>query len=917
MGSDESEGRFRLGRRLAWVLLGLIAVMVVLSVVWVILQWSIAESVYSAKAGLDWFGITFYHGDLFVAAALFSLLLVYPKVGGSDLRRFIGAVGRYARPYNPEQETEPKGKGGMNVWLWALWQTLKWAIGFYAFVATHAFAFLGETMNSIMMLTTGLGSWGSVPRVFVLPLVPASGQELVGLMPSMSIQYNVLSYAASAFLVVFTARMALRLAANLTTRRSDVWLRNMLAIAAAVIFEIILGAPYWLMNIATPYVYGLFWTSFVLALVGILYVSRRNVQVPRSNLFKGVAVALAFMFVIQAGAGAYLFFNWNNNYLAYQWYPQSQKQITVTRWSAGLNGINVSNATNLPTSNPSTTLNLVRQWDQQAAAVTNTKEIGAYNWMGLASSEIVFYHNTEYWVSPTTPTFPSTDWISEHLIYTHAAKVLVINTHNGSVIPTTSAFGIPSEPLIYYGEGAGFGQNVYVHVPGYDEVQKVSYPGTSDYLLSGWQKTMWFTFAEGQLGFAFSGQSIDMLWNRNIFSRVGDILIPGLTIDPSAYLVSDGKNLYYAAQVYIDYPLQSGFAASPYLRFFGVVLVNIQDGTMQGYTVSNLMGATNSSDFLTKYYQSYYSSWTSPPSWLVPQLRYPEQLLGTPTVAGQLDYNFIFHVSDPFVFRSGTQYYERPTNNTVQYIPFAVGNETYFVGLQLVQYQGVVSKNLGALYIAYGGDKLGQIFLYQNPSASALIIGPSAAENALTTNSQVRTQLTLLPNYRFGSYLLYSVGGQLTYFVAVYTNPGTSGVVTQLPFMTAVNPNTGTVGVGANAVAAFQSLGLSKNQTEVLSVDRGTMIREVTSLIASQGYSLANVTSVNPTVWVNVGTISFSGAGANQTVALVASLFQNYGKGSVGNTVYAWADSSGNLNYGVFRVPAQGVTELYYVTIKP
>jgi len=115
------------------------------------------------------------------------------------------------------------------------------------------------------------------------------------------------------------------------------------------------------------------------------------------------------------GAGAYLFFNWNNNYLPYQWTPQTQKEITVTRWAAGLNNIQEDNITSLPTSNPSTTLNLVRQWDQTAAAVTNTKEIGAYNWMGLASSEIVFYNGTEYWVSPTTPTFPSTDWISEHL----------------------------------------------------------------------------------------------------------------------------------------------------------------------------------------------------------------------------------------------------------------------------------------------------------------------------------------------------------------------------------------------------------------------------------------------------------------------------------------------------------------------
>jgi len=156
-----------------------------------------------------------------------------------------------------------------------------------------------------------------------------------------------------------------------------------------------------------------------------------------------------------------------------------------------------------------------------------------------------------------------------------------------------------------------------VHVPGYDEVQNASYPGKVDYTLSGWQKAMWFTFAEGQLGFAFSGQPIDMLWNRNIFNRVGSVLIPGLVEDPSSYIASDGTNLYYVVQVYMNYPLQSGFAVSPYLRFFGVVLVNVQDGSMQGYKVSSLIGQ-NSTDFITKYYEDYYSSWGSPPAWLIP-----------------------------------------------------------------------------------------------------------------------------------------------------------------------------------------------------------------------------------------------------------------------------------------------------------
>ncbi len=250
----------------------------------------------------------------------------------------------------------------------------------------------------------------------------------------------------------------------------------------------------------------------------------------------------------------------------------------------------------------------------------------------------------------------------------------------------------------------------------------------------------------------------------------------------------------------------------------------------------------------------------------------------------------------------------------MQYIPFAVGNQTYFVGIQLVQYLGAVSKNLAGMYVAYGGDKLGQIMLYQNPSTSTPIIGPSAAENALNTNSQVRTQLTLLPNNRIGSYLLYSVDGQLTYFVAVYTNPGTSGVVTQLAFMTAVNPNTGNVSVGVTAPAAFANLGLT-NVTVTSTVTKGQVIHDIAQLVQSQGYTLVNVTSVNPTVWINEGTISLSNSGANATIAKVHDLINTYGPDSVGKTVYEWTDSAGNSNFGVIQVPAQGVTELYYVTI--
>jgi hypothetical protein len=252
------------------------------------------------------------------------------------------------------------------------------------------------------------------------------------------------------------------------------------------------------------------------------------------------------------------------------------------------------------------------------------------------------------------------------------------------------------------------------------------------------------------------------------------------------------------------------------------------------------------------------------------------------------------------------------------------------------------------MYIAYGGDRLGQIYLYQNPSNSTTIIGPSAAENALTTNQQVRTELTLLPNYRFGSYLLYSVGGVLTYFVAVYTNPGTSGVVTQLPFMTAVSPLTDLVGVGTNATAAYHNLltteagttttsggngigGLpggnstttkstsSSSTTSSTSVGIGgsnttALLAGIQTLAASSNLNVVTATTVNPNVFINTATVSLAKSGVNGALAQVSTLIQQYGPGSAGGSLYVWTDSTGALNVGIFQLKG-GVTDLYYVSI--
>jgi len=589
--------------------------------------------------------------------------------------------------------------------------------------------------------------------------------------------------------------------------------------------------------------------------------------------------------------------------------------------------LQIQSLQNLPGGNTSTILSLVRQWGQSQALLTMTKEIGAVNWMAPASSQVIWYNNTEYWVAPTTVQYPggSQNWISEHLIYTHSDRVVAINTHSGQEVSIEQALNAP-EPLIYYGENITFNNEVYVHVNGYNEINNESFPGTPDYILSGIQRAAWF-FLKGPTtwGFAFSPpqNSIDMLYNRNIFNRVGDILINGLQVDPAAYLVTDGSHLDYVVQVYVSYPLNSGFSDSPYLRFFGVVLVDPTNGNMTGYLVPN----QNYSDgFLMSFYRSYYSDWQQAPAWLVAQLRYPEALLGEQGNPGQLDYNFYFHVTNPFEWRSGSNFYVSQDANgnrlPLLYIAYTIGNKSYFVGLQEVEYMSSASKNLAGLYVVFGGDRLGQMYLYQTPSNfTGTLLGPTGAIQVVNTNPTVRQQETLLPNYVAGSTLLYVINGRLYYFIPFYTQPGgTSQVIAQMPFITAVDPSTGAVGVGPNALQAFQNLiGKSISGPPPSSVQ---LQQNVSKFFTDHNLQLLNSSIVTANLYIGVGNLTYTSPADWPTVsAALTSFISNYT--NVYGSQYVVVTQSGNSTYDygilvqkqVSTQPPTNILILYYIQI--
>ena len=763
------------------------------------------------------------------------------------------------------------------------------------------------------MLQSGMGSWGQVLRVFRLPLDPASGSELVALMPTMEVQYRLVYTIVAAVGFVAVLRLVLMFIRDFAQTKTNMWGRDLFLILALGVMISIADAPYWAMNIATPNSYLIavtIFSSFLVIAASFQFgFIRRTIGMARRKRWAVYVVAL-FLFVtliVNVGFVAGYSLNWNNNWTNYEWVPMTMKEIEVTRWAAGIQNAVTGPLSSLPAGNTSRIVSLVRQWDHDASYTKMKNQIGV-NWMQLSVSQIIYLNGHEYWAAPTTINYPTDDWISHHLIYTHAARILVIDSHTGDYVSVQNAFGVRAEPSIYYGEQLS--DDVYVHVRGFEEIGNASYTGGPDYTLSGWQRMLWFLVKEGQVGFAFSPpqDNIMMLHNCDVYQRVQDILISGLTTDRASYLVTDGSHIYYCVQVYTNYPIHSGFSGSSYLRFFGVVLVDIENGQMYPYVIAKPDG------FLVDFYRQYYSSWKAPPDWLISQLRYPEDLLGTHDNPGQLDVAFQYHVSDAFIWRSGSDFYERPAATEVLYVLETFGNRADFVGLQLVEYQSSPGKNLAGMFIAYGSDQLGNLNLYRLSNSTTQLIGPSAALQAVETDDYVRQQLTLLPNYRLGNILLYLIGDHLYYFIPVYINTQVeNAVITKMAFVTVVDATTGArVAVGADSSQAYYAIS-GGVPTVVGAADREKNLK---SLFINKGYSLINPEKINANVEIQITNITYTDeaqwASVNSTVnSFITNYCQKYGA----TEVYYWTSSNGDINFGVL-VSVSGVVRLYYITVQ-
>src|SRR5947199_2496473 len=481
----------------------------------------------------------------------------------------------------------------------------------------------------------------------------------------------------------------------------------------------------------------------------------------------------------------------SGQYINYQWNPAYVPTIQYTRWSYGVDSITSAGLSTITSyTNQTNVLNHIRIFTNSSARL-NMRPLVGVNWMSIdnAPVDIIYINGVEYWVSilQLVQANYANDvdvWRTQHLLLTHSEKILAVNAATTETVDMSTIWKLTQTPQVYYGEGGLWSSvdEVYLNIPGFNETHLTSYKGppsyngAPDYTYKGfwlYWKFFWqgrFDFANGNYG------NIKALEYRDVNDRLSNILLPNMQMDPDPYPVVDTQgNIFLLHWIWVDWKSPSDFADYPehtqtsILRLFGAVLTDVKTGEVTGYLYNNAK-----TDYVTSFYRSMYPQWNQPmPSWLIPQLRYPEQYFNT-----QQDvYNFYFQ-KDPLQWQRNV--FLQSTEDTRFIITPINGNLTW-AAVRLVEIYQSPSQNLAGLYIAPAGNQTGTVYLIRFPEGTT-VIGPNSAASAVTTDPTVKSRLTLHPDWTSGNMLLYAINGGLIYVIPYY---GTSSSLT-VPVMVAV-----------------------------------------------------------------------------------------------------------------------------------
>ncbi len=595
-----------------------------------------------------------------------------------------------------------------------------------------------------------------------------------------------------------------------------------------------------------------------------------------------VVIMMIVIPVIFVAAAGIKNLNYEANWNEWAWDTKLTSQITQTRTAAGITGFSELTThqlivnQSLSGTTDEEIIPHVRTYDYEASRASMENKIGT-SWEELADSDIIYINNSEYWIAPRkirTRDDLGMSWVQEHIIYTHSRGFIAINPVTGNLLPENSyntIFGVAYNSSIYFGE---LPDNSYtlLNVTQYEEIENITYSGMADVTLSGFLN-WWYI---DDWGFK-TVEPTNYLIKRNIYDRVGGILLPYMEIGDDPYLVFEGANnkMYYCVDIILQFPSFSGYLQSDIVRWLGVVLVDTQLGTMNFYQYNDTFDNLPY-EFLRIYTDLY--DWQPMPSWLIEQLKYPEQL-----IEYQLEADYTYHVTDPATWKSGEDFFVRPEETDLHYIMYDIGYGLEYVGASTVEFLGAAVGNLVGFYIVENGqfpNRLGTTTFYRNGTVGETqMIGLIAAKSAY--QQEDAQFLKWLQTKRFGNVLIYPLGGSIYYVIPVYEISGANiQTLKRVALVNAFDPKI--IGIGNSTIEAYNTLNVTPEIPAgvlSLSVEKAPTIAQEgqwkdLELFINNGYPDK---SFNVSLYITVQTTLFNVSfGGDDIIPIPSGEFYNY-----------------------------------------
>lgn len=691
---------------------------------------------------------------------------------------------------------------------------------------------------------------------------------------------------------------------------------------------------------------SIFRSALLLSLILIvLHAFLEAIPLKRTVWVKNVLIVLAIVIVTLGYAIPQVYYRtlggWDANKVSYEFNSRIKPHIELVNLLNGLNEVSETSES----SGSLEDIEKVRLTNHGFISSRTSYELSRKGipWItGSEPSMIYFKDGRLYWIVFTAPVVVEATDIetAESFIYTHSETILAFDATTGRTVPLSQALGIADAPPVYYGLGGLFTEReiVFVNTGKWREAGTVNYTGQPDYVFSGWVRAAYFLL-KGRLDIASGGYGdiLNTLITRDAYERVSAIKAPFLILEadprtgvPAPYPVVDPDgNLYLAFSMFIEKPVYTEYASTEkygvenggcFRRLSSVVLVNVADGSIQGYMFED---ALNSDNYVVNTLKSLYPSWVKPiPSWLKPQVRYGKNLMWS-----------IIDIYNTYRIQSGDYDSWYRSTGMLDY-PRDPSGEVYLQSVFDIRYV-----LLGGRYVALCVVENYQ----QNPGASVNIVGayvftPDSKEFILFPNRVPRLsaivdsilhhptvqQILTLHQTRGVSWVEGNLMVQLVNNTPVFILPFYS-ISAQVAYVTMVvvyNPQTNKIGVYEvknvdDWMEVSESMFIAYSSTVSVNISlKPDYLQQVKAFLITNGLDVAEPVSVSANVVYIVGYV---GAGefqstANSTLAKLVDFCNQHDL----KTVNVWLEKVEDkevIRIGVLILTAQGV-ELHLVQIE-